>query len=682
MMKKRSIRTSTLLITVPTIVVAMVVLSVFGYSYAKKTIQESADREMELCLSGAVKEIEKSLAQNRLVVETMARAVETMGGQASPEDYGNLLTRFIGSNEETFGGGIWFEPYAYDPGKEYFSPYCMRENGQAVYVDDYSLGEGVFYTDQDWYTNVVNTSQVSVWSAPYFDDFVKISMVTASAPFYDGSGKLQGVATADIDLTQMQKMVTELEIYGSGRAFLVDASGTYIADQDSDKPLAQNIVNESNSSLAALGRQVLSQKKGSGSYEEDGQVYRAWFTEVPESGWFVVTVVSDRELMAGANALGSQLAVVCLIFILLVIVILLTFIHVEIIKPVRCLADATSRVANGDLNVEVETRCRNEVGVVTESMADLVRQLKKYIDYIDEVSGVLAQIGEGNLDFQLKHDYAGEFSRLKEGLLHIRGTLNGTLNHMAETTKTVASSSEGISRASIDLSQGAARQAASTDEISHRVAEVTKVIKENSDSLNDAGIQSGAAIEQLGASYGKIQEMAQAMDEIRTCSDQIQKVVKSVEDIAFQTNILALNAAVEAARAGEAGKGFAVVADEVRSLANKSGEAAKETTQLIENSRKAVEYGAKIAADTSEHMGGVVGSVNETAVLIQMIADKSEDQVEAITAINQEIKNVAMIVEHNSGISQECAAKSQELSAQSRELEGVVSRFKLSRQPG
>lgn len=253
---------------------------------------------------------------------------------------------------------------------------------------------------------------------------------------------------------------------------------------------------------------------------------------------------------------------------------------------------------------------------------------------------------------------------------------------MAETTKTVASSSEGISRASIDLSQGAARQVASTDEISHRVAEVTKVIKENSDSLNDAGIQSGAAIEQLGASYGKIQEMAQAMDEIRTCSDQIQKVVKSVEDIAFQTNILALNAAVEAARAGEAGKGFAVVADEVRSLANKSGDAAKETTQLIENSRKAVEYGAKIAADTSEHMGGVVGSVNETAVLIQMIADKSEDQVEAITAINQEIKNVAMIVEHNSGISQECAAKSQELSAQSRELEGVVSRFRLSRQPG
>lgn len=682
MMKRRSIRTSTLLITIPTIVVAMTVLCVFGYSYAKNTIQESADREMEFCLNGAVEGIEKSLAQNRLVVETMARAAETIGKEASPEDYGNLLTKFIGSNQETYGGGIWFEPYAYDSGKEYFSPYCMRENGRAVYVDNYSLGDGVSYTDQEWYTNVINTSRASVWSAPYFDDFVKISMVTASAPFYDENGKLQGVATADIDLTELQKMVTGLDVYGSGRAFLIDASGTYIADQDSEKSLALTIVNESNPSLAALGRQVLSQKNGSGNYEEDGRLYRAWFTEVPESGWFVVTVVSDHELMAGANALGFYLAVVCLIFILLVIVILLTFIHMEIIKPVRYLANATSRVADGDLNVEVKTRCQNEVGAVTESMADLVRRLKKYIDYIDEVSGVLDRIGEGDLDFQLKHDYTGEFSRLKKGLYHIRGTLNGTLNRVVETTASVASSSEEISRAATDLSQDSARQAASTDEISNRVAEVSKLIKENSDSLNEAGIQSGAAIEQLGASYGKIQEMTQAMDEIRTCSDQIQKVVKSVEDIAFQTNILALNAAVEAARAGEAGKGFAVVADEVRSLANKSGGAAKETTQLIENSRKAVEYGAKIAAETSEHMGGVVGSVNETAGLIQMIADKSEDQVEAISAINNEIKNVAMIVENNSGISQECAAKSQELSIQSRELEEMVSRFKLSRLPG
>lgn len=224
----RSIQTSLLFVIVPAVIISMAVLSLMGYLSSKAIIQTSAGNEMSQCLSVAMGSIEMSLSNNRMVAETMARGVEAVQRQAVKGEqtasdwdaaaYQEILTSFVGSNPETFGGGIWFEPYQYRPEQRYFSPYCMRQNGAVTYVDNYSLGEGVYYTDQDWYTNAANTTQKSVWSAPYYDEFAQISMVTSSAPIYDETGRFLGVATADIDLTQMQQMVLSLDVVANGRA--------------------------------------------------------------------------------------------------------------------------------------------------------------------------------------------------------------------------------------------------------------------------------------------------------------------------------------------------------------------------------------------------------------------------------------------------------------------------------
>ena len=352
----------------------MAVLSLMGYLSSKAIIQTSAGTEMSQCLSVAMGSIEMSLSNNRMVAETMARGVEAVQRQAVKGEqtasdwdaaaYQEILTSFVGSNPETFGGGIWFEPYQYRPEQRYFSPYCMRQNGAVTYVDNYSLGEGVYYTDQDWYTNVANTTQKSVWSAPYYDEFAQISMVTSSAPIYDETGRFLGVATADIDLTQMQQMVLSLDVVANGRAFLIDDTGVYIADEDSEKLLSANILEDDNPSFAALGRQILSQQEGSGSYTADGQTYLAWYRQIPDSGWYIVTTASEQELMADAHTLGITLSILCAVFAALLFFILLAYLRRSIVRPLHTLQATTQKIADGNLSVEIPRNSKYEFGAV------------------------------------------------------------------------------------------------------------------------------------------------------------------------------------------------------------------------------------------------------------------------------------------------------------------------------
>lgn len=263
----KSVKYEILFWLLPAVLAAMIVLSFMGYYTSKRIIQNSINHEMELSLSTAVEKIEKSLSKNRMVAEALAQAVQANANVMAADNYRKLMPPLLSSNPETFGGGVWFEPYSYDPQQQYFSPYCMLENGKMTYFDDYSLGEGVYYTDMEWYTNVKDTTQSTVWSAPYYDEYAKISMVTASSPFYDASGKFIGVATTDIDLTELQKIIVSLQVNEGDKAFLLDPSGAYISDDDSPKLLKANITQEGNTALAELGETILVQKQGTGSFE-------------------------------------------------------------------------------------------------------------------------------------------------------------------------------------------------------------------------------------------------------------------------------------------------------------------------------------------------------------------------------------------------------------------------------
>ena len=696
-MKYHSIRTSMMATLIPMILVAMAALSFFGYQAARNAIESAAQNEMDLCLALATESIQKSLVQNRLVAESVARGVEAVrnhlntapagtGAEAAvPQEdqeaaiYQELLTSVVGSNDETFGGGIWFEPYAYRAGQQYFSPYCMREDGAVVYVDNYSLGEGVFYTDQDWYIDARDITQDVVWSAPYYDEYAQISMVTASAPFYE-NGQLLGVATADIDLTQMQQMVLSLQVRQGGRAFLIDGSGTYIADEDSAKLLAANILQDENPSMAALGQQILQQGEGTGSYTVNGETYLAWFTQIPEGGWYVVTTISERELMAETDTLAQVLLVLCAVFASAFLLAMFIYLQFYVIRPLGRLANATRALAGGDLSVSIQVRSHSEIGVVADSLEKLVARLRHYIDYIGEVSGVLQSIAKGNFNFTLQQDYTGEFAEMKEGIQQVQVTLSDMLLSVLQAAERVEAGASQIATGTQTQAQGASDQASSVQELAASLSEISTEVDATAHSMEEAQQKMASVMEEANAGDQKMGHMLEAMDEITKASQEIGAIIKSIEDIAFQTNILALNAAVEAARAGAAGKGFAVVADEVRSLAAKSDEAAKATKELIENAIQAVEQGSQIVEAVSGELEKSRGLAGRTAQEIEEIAQAVHCEVDAVAQINSGVGQVSAVVQQNSAASQEIAAISGELSIQARALKEQTERFQL-RQP-
>lgn len=347
-----------------------------------------------------------------------------------------------------------------------------------------------------------------------------------------------------------------------------------------------------------------------------------------------------------------------------------------VIEPVREAADVLDEMSRGNLQRRVKGDYRGDHAQIKNALNETLESLSSYVG---EIAGVLSEIARSNLDIGINNEYRGDFIQIKEALNLIIQSLNEVFFEINASADEVASGSRQVSDGSQALSQGTTEQASAVEQLTVSIGQVASQTKDNAVNANQANVLAAEARSNAETGNAHMREMLQSMVAINDSSANISKIIKVIDEIAFQTNILALNAAVEAARAGQHGKGFAVVAEEVRNLAARSANAAKETTMLIEGSIKKVEAGTSIANETAKALDEIVHGVTKAANLVGEIAAASNEQATAISQINKGVEQVSIVVQTNSATAEESAAASEELSAQAEHLKGMVGNFRLKK---
>ncbi len=347
------------------------------------------------------------------------------------------------------------------------------------------------------------------------------------------------------------------------------------------------------------------------------------------------------------------------------------FIARKISVPLAELVDILEDMARGNVDKTVNIHGRDEVAQLGTSFNTMVHNLKEKIQ-------ATQTIAQGNLSQEIR--LASQEDSLGQALIEMNNGLNDVLHQVTSSAEQVTTGSQQLAQSSESLSQGSSEQAASLEQISASMEELSIQTKSNADNANQANQLANSAQNQAEDGNVQMQTMLNSMQEINTASENIFNIIKTIDDIAFQTNVLAINAAVEAARAGTHGKGFAVVAEEVRSLAQRSAEAAKETTQLIGDSMKKVESGAKIADETANSLKEIVNEVAKVTDLVSEITASSSEQARGMTEVNRGLVQLNQVVQKNAQMAEESSNGSSELSAQAVILKQLVGRFKLRQQ--
>ena len=538
--------------------------------------------------------------------------------------------------------------------------YVALKNG-SLYHATFVPGPDFNALEKSWYQDGIQ-SEDFILGDVYFDEDSQSYVVGASGMLKNERGAVRGVAAADVYLNSISDIVGDIKLEKTGGIFLVDTrTDTIIGHRDPE--MTGRVLSEFNGDMYEYAAtQIKNGTSGLSVYDDNVYIQVA---QVPGSDWTAVAYVSKSEVLGDLKMLTGMMASVAAVSILAAVVLIILLVRRMIGKPVTELNYVAGRIAEGDLNQNINYHSKDELGELSDNFGRTVVRLRDYVDYIDEISEKLQDIARGDLAFTLSHDYVGEFMKIKESLEGISRAFNETMGQINTAASQVAEGAGYVSEGAQTLSIGSAQQSEAVENLATHISEVSDGIQKTAQGAKKASEISQKVGSNILDSNEKMQHMNTAIQKISAKSTEIHNIIKT------------LNAAVEAARAGEAGKGFAVVADEVRNLASKSSEAAKDTTALIDQTVEAVEEGSGLAKETADSMMAVVENTDEVNKLIEGIAQYSAKQAAATEEVIRGINQISDVVQSNMSTAEKSAAASEELSGQANMLRELVSKFRL-----
>ncbi len=510
--------------------------------------------------------------------------------------------------------------------------------------------------------------------------------IAITAPLWENSifgGTVAGVVRFDPNEEFLNDITRDLLISENGSTYILNNKGTIIANQDSNVVREQiNIIElaQSDSAYAELAEQhksMVAQEAGSASIKENGETTLIGFAPIPETnGWSIaVSAPSTDFLMATYLAIAVSLILIVLAAAIACIVSVKT--GKSIGNPISICAERMQQMIHGDLTSPVAvSKNDDEIGDLFSSMQQLQKSLNMVISDIDISLDKFAS-GDFTVVSTCPDSYIGDFSGINHAMENMKAKLTNTMRSIEGSAIKVSDGAEQVSNSSQTLAQGTTEQASAVEQLSATSGDISMHINQTADFAKTALEGTNRTYDEIRTCSSHMNDLMQAMAVINGKSSEVSSVIKTIEDIAFQTNILALNAAVEAARAGAAGKGFSVVADEVRNLAGKCGEAAKSTTTLIEETVKAVENGSMLSSETEQSLNKVVENAQMILDAVTNISNATHEQAIAVGQVSDGIEQISSVVQNNAASAEESAGASDELSQQASLLKQLVDQFQL-----
>lgn len=536
-----------------------------------------------------------------------------------------------------------------------------------------SIKDGTDFSDRAYVTTAlggtVNISDVTL--SKYTGKYG----ISIASPIVNDAGAIEGVVYYRVDNDFINAIISSISISEDSYAYIIDKDGMVIAHVDEEAVANVNLLESDNEALKTLGVKMTSGASGFGTYTYNKRnMFCGYYPISNTDGWTMVIAAPRKdftaELLKTIN--GIVVWVAGAVLFAFVVAFLLANSISNVVNHVKNVFDAISK---GDLSKTIETtKRRDEIGMLQNTAASLNDTLTKIIG---EANQALGQLANYNLGFSDMQEYPGDYNSLSESVNMIHRIIYQLISAIQEATSEVSTGSKQLSEAADMLSRGTMAQATSIQGVVDDIQDISERINnssKNGEVINEKLQELNGEIQ---TSNGQMAELMDAVNQVEIMSEDIAKLVETIDNIAFQTNILSLNASVEAARSGENGMGFAVVAEEVRSLAEKCAEASTKNAELISECMKAIHYAKKCATKTTQSLEEIVGNSAEISRAFNDISQDTVYQAQSSYAIQDKINQISDVVQTNTATAEETAASTEELSEQSMSLQQLVEKFQL-----